>query len=97
MSSGQHILYIRIEINKGRVQGNKLGQKIEGMGHGGGWRGLLEEEEQSEEFVKEFSVIIKKPSSNTTIARLKKCDSLGQQSLGPINFSPTKSWAELHF
>ena len=25
MSSGQHILYIRIEINKGRVQGNKFG------------------------------------------------------------------------
>ena len=24
---GQHILYIRIEINKGRVQGNKMGQK----------------------------------------------------------------------
>ena len=28
MSSGsQYILYIRIEINKGRVQGNKMGQK----------------------------------------------------------------------
>ena len=71
---------LKIQIWGSKNFGNKLCQAFWGMGHGAGWRGLLEEEEQSEEFVKEFSVIIKKPSSNTTIARLKKCDSLSQQN-----------------
>jgi len=34
------------------------------MGQGGGWRGLLEEEEQSEEFVREFSEMYSKIETN---------------------------------
>ena len=51
---------LKIQIWGSKNFGNKLCQAFWGMGHGAGWRGLLEEEEQSEEFVKEFSVIIKK-------------------------------------
>ena len=59
---------LKIQIWGSKNFGNKLCQAFWGMGHGAGWRGLLEEEEQSEEFVKEFSVIIKK-----TIFKYNNC------------------------
>ena len=46
-----------------RILAEDCAKEIGGMGQGGGWRGRLKEDKPSEDFIREFSVMI----SNTMI------------------------------
>ena len=47
-----------VKVEGLRILAEDCAKEIGGMGQGGGWRGRLKEDKPSEDFIREFSVMI---------------------------------------
>ena len=77
-----------VKVGGVRILAEDCAKSFGGMGQGGGWRGRLGEDEQSEEFIREFSVIIKLLESAIPLL----CHTESESLLLQLYFSNMVNW-----